>query len=80
MKRRYSVAAAVVPTSSPATASDAYAYCERATPGAIARRWTRERVGEAMLDLRRRYGPLTSSYDWSRTPRAGAGERRSGAR
>ena len=36
-------------------------------PGAIERRWTRERVLDAMLDWRARYGRLPSSYDWSRT-------------
>ena len=36
-------------------------------PGAIERRWTRERVLEAMRDWRARYGRLPSSYDWSRT-------------
>jgi hypothetical protein len=46
---------------------DAYAYCKACHPGAIERRWTRERVVEAMLDWRRRYGGLPSSYDWSRT-------------
>ncbi|MFL5864014.1 MAG: hypothetical protein ACJ780_25125 [Solirubrobacteraceae bacterium] len=46
---------------------DAYAYCKACHPGAIERRWTRERVAEAMLDWRRRYGRLPFSYDWSRT-------------
>ena len=46
---------------------DAYAYCKACHPGAIERRWTRERVVKAMLDWRRRYGRLPSSYDWSRT-------------
>jgi hypothetical protein len=46
---------------------DAYAYCKACHPGAIGRRWTRARVVEAMLDWRRRYGRLPSSYDWSRT-------------
>ena len=46
---------------------DAYAYCRRCHPGAIERRWTRERVVEAMLAWRRHYGRLPSSYDWSRT-------------
>jgi hypothetical protein len=46
---------------------DAYAYCKACHPGAIEQRWTRERVAEAMLDWRRRYGRLPSSYDWSRT-------------
>ena len=46
---------------------DAYAYCKRCHPGAIERRWTQEWVVEAMLEWRRRYGRLPSSYDWSRT-------------
>src|SRR4051794_32000200 len=46
---------------------DAYAYCEACHPGAIEGRWARERVLAAMLDWRRRYGRLPSSYDWSRT-------------
>jgi AcrR family transcriptional regulator len=46
---------------------DAYAFCKACHPGAIERRWTRQRVLEAMLDWRRRYGRLPSSYDWSRT-------------
>ena len=46
---------------------DAYAYCKRCHPGAIAREWTRERVREAMRAWRTRYGAAPSSYDWSRT-------------
>ena len=46
---------------------DAYAYCKACHPGAIARRWTRERVLAAMAEWRSRYGRLPSSYDWSRT-------------
>ena len=46
---------------------DAYAYCKACHPGAIERRWTRERVLDAMRDWRDRYGRLPSSYDWSRT-------------
>src|SRR5437764_3921600 len=46
---------------------DAYAYCKACHPGATERRWTRERVIEAMLDWRHRYDRLPSSYDWSRT-------------
>src|SRR4030081_1483371 len=46
---------------------DAYAYCKRCHPGAMERRWTQERVVEAMLQWRRHYGRLPSSYDWSRT-------------
>ena len=46
---------------------DAYAYCKRCHPGAIERRWTRERVLDAMLAWCVRYGQLPSSYDWSST-------------
>ena len=46
---------------------DAYAYCKACHPGAIERRWTRERVLDAMREWRSRYGRLPSSYDWSRT-------------
>ena len=46
---------------------DAYAYCKACHPGAIERRWTRERVLDAMRDWRDRHGRLPSSYDWSRT-------------
>ena len=46
---------------------DAYAYCKRCHPGAIERRWTRERVLEAMRDWQARFGRLPTSYDWSRT-------------
>ena len=46
---------------------DAYPYCKRCHPGAIARRWTRERVVDAMLEWQVRFERLPSSYDWSRT-------------
>jgi AcrR family transcriptional regulator len=46
---------------------DTYAYCKACHPGAIERRWTRERVLDAMLRWSTRYGRLPSSYDWSRT-------------
>ena len=46
---------------------DAYAYCKRCHPGAIAPQWTRERVREAISAWRARYGAAPSSYDWSRT-------------
>ncbi|MGO9973218.1 MAG: sigma factor-like helix-turn-helix DNA-binding protein [Solirubrobacteraceae bacterium] len=45
---------------------DAYAYCKRCRPGAIAPQWTRERVREAMRGWRACYGAAPSSYDWSR--------------
>src|SRR6201995_466271 len=46
---------------------DAYAYCKACHPGAIERRWTRERVLDAMREWRTRYGRLPTSYDWSVT-------------
>jgi len=46
---------------------DADTYCKGCHPGAIQRRWTRERVLEAMREWLDRYGRLPSSYDWSRT-------------
>jgi hypothetical protein len=46
---------------------DAYAYGKACHPGAIERRWTRERVLAAMDEWCARYGLLPSSYDWSRT-------------
>ena len=57
---------------------DAYAYCKACHPGAIERRWTRERVVGAMCEWRRLHGRLASSYDWSRT-RASARRRSAGA-
>ena len=55
---------------------DAYAYCKRCHPGAIERRWTRERVLVAIREWRSRYGKLPSSDDWSRTHAHRRGERR----
>ena len=61
-------AAAAAPYTQPRNGKgDAYAYCKACHPGAIERRWTRERVLDAMRDWRARYGRLPSSYDWSRT-------------
>jgi AraC-like DNA-binding protein len=54
---------------------DAYRYCKRCHPGAIARRWTRQGVIDAMREWRARYGRLPSSYDWSRTHAARRGGR-----
>ena len=54
---------------------DVYAYCKACHPGAIARRWTRDGVLEAMRHWAVRYGRLPSSYDWSRTQ----ADRRGGA-
>jgi AraC-like DNA-binding protein len=55
------------PTSARNGKGDAYSYCKRCRPGAIARQWTRERVREAMRAWRVRYDAPPSSYDWSRT-------------
>jgi len=55
------------PTTPRTGKGDAYAYCKRCHPGAIAPEWTRERVREAMRIWRARYGAAPSSYDWSRT-------------
>jgi hypothetical protein len=46
---------------------DAYEYCKACHPGAIQVLWTCDRVLDAMLAWRARYGRLPSSYDWSRT-------------
>ncbi len=46
---------------------DAYAYCKACHPGAVERRWTRDRVLDAMCAWQARHGRLPSSYDWSRT-------------
>jgi AraC-like DNA-binding protein len=46
---------------------DAYAYCKACHPGAIERRWTRERVLDAMREWQVLFDRLPSSYDWSRT-------------
>ena len=55
------------PTSARGGKSDAYEYCKRCHPGAIAPEWTRERVREAMRAWQQLYGMPPSSYDWSRT-------------
>jgi AraC-like DNA-binding protein len=46
---------------------DAYAYCKACHPGAIGRRWTRDRMLDAMRAWQDQYGRFPSSYDWSRT-------------
>jgi hypothetical protein len=56
---------------------DAYAYCKACHPGATERRWTCQRVLDAMRAWEGRYGRLPSSYDWSRTHATRRGERRS---
>ncbi len=46
---------------------DAYSYCKACHPGAVERRWTRERVLDAMGAWCELYGRLPTSYEWSRT-------------
>jgi AraC-like DNA-binding protein len=46
---------------------DAYAYCKACHPGAIARRWSREGVLDAMREWQVLFDRLPSSHDWSRT-------------
>ncbi|HEY6399659.1 MAG TPA: hypothetical protein VIX82_19605 [Solirubrobacteraceae bacterium] len=58
---------------------DAHAYCKACHPGAIERRWTSERVLDALREWRARYGRLPSSYDWSRTHAQRRGGRRARA-
>jgi hypothetical protein len=53
------------PTSARNGKGDAYAYCKKCHPGAIERKWTRERVREAMRAWDDRYGNPPTSYDWS---------------
>ena len=69
MKRRYRgvCRGCGAPTAPRNGKGDAFAYCKRCHPGAIAPQWTRERVREAMRAWQARYGAAPSSYDWSRT-------------
>ena len=53
------------PTSTRNGKGDAYAYCKKCHPGAIAREWTRERVRAAMRAWHVRYGSPPTAYDWS---------------
>jgi hypothetical protein len=46
---------------------DAYEFCKRCHPGAIAARWTRAGVREAVLAWFERFEALPTSYEWSRT-------------
>jgi hypothetical protein len=55
------------PTAARGGKGDAYEYCKRCHPGAIAPEWTREHVREAMRAWQERYGTRPTSYDWSRT-------------
>ncbi len=69
VKRRYqgTCVGCGAPTTARNGKGDAYAHCKACRPGAIARRWTRERVRDAMRAWARRYGAPPTSYDWSRT-------------
>ncbi len=55
---------------------DAYGYCKRCHPGAIAPQWTRERVREAMRAWQARYGDAPRMTGRART-QAGAATKRS---
>lgn len=52
---------------------DAYAYCKACHPGASERRWTRERVLDAMREWRARYGRSNVVLRLVAHPRASAG-------
>ena len=54
------------PTAARGGKGDAYAFCKRCHPGAIAATRTREWVRNAMREWRERYGRPPSSTDWSR--------------
>ncbi len=55
------------PTAARGGKGDAYAYCKRCHPGAIAPTRTRVWVRDAMREWRARYGRPPSSTVWSRT-------------
>ena len=55
------------PTAARGGKGDAYEFCKRCHPGAIAATRTREWVRGSMREWRRRYGSPPSSTDWSRT-------------
>jgi len=55
------------PTQSRNGKLDSYTHCKNCHPGAIAPKWTREQVREAMRAWQQRYGSPPTSYDWSRT-------------
>ena len=69
MKRRYQgvCRGCGAPTAARGGKGDAYEYCKRCHPGAIAPMRTREWVRDAMRAWRERYGRAPSSTDWSRT-------------
>ncbi len=55
------------PTAARGGKGDAYEFCKRCHPGAIAATRARDWVREAMREWRERYGRPPSSTDWSRT-------------
>ena len=69
MKRRYQgvCRGCGAPTAARGGEGDAFEFCKRCHPGAIAPSRTREWVRGAMREWRRRYGRPPSSTDWSRT-------------
>jgi AcrR family transcriptional regulator len=77
VKRRYQgvCRGCGAPTASRRGKGDAYEYCKRCHPGAIAPTRTHEWVREAMRAWAERHGRPPSSTDWSRThARRRAGE------
>ncbi len=69
VKRRYQgvCRGCGAPTAARGGKGDAYQYCKRCHPGAIAPTRTREWVRDAMRAWRALYGSPPSSTDWSRT-------------
>ena len=69
VKRRYQglCRGCGAPTAARGGKDDAYQYCKRCRPGAIAPTRTRDWVRDAMHEWRERYGRPPSSTDWSRT-------------
>jgi len=75
VKRRYQgvCRGCGAPTTARGGKGDAYQYCKRCHPGAIAATRTRDWVRAAMREWRQRYGRPPSSTDWSRTHAARRG-------
>src|SRR5947209_11658594 len=75
VKRRYQglCRGCGAPTAARGGKGDAYKYCKRCHPGAIAPTRTRKWVRDAMREWRQRYGRAPSSTDWSRTHAARRG-------
>jgi len=67
------------PTSARNGKGDAYPYCKKCHPGAIAREWTSERVREAMRAWHARYGSPRPPMTGPSHTRAGAGRTHSAA-